>query len=386
MARKSVLHLIDTGGPGGAETIFLDLVTGIDPDRWRSVAAVPEVDWLDAELRERSIAPLLVETRGPFDLSYGRRLAGLVRRERIDLIHAHLLTTSVYGSVVGRLCSVPVVCTFHGQADLSGESYRAIKLRLLNRRTNRIIFVSEALRRNFLDSVSPLDPALTRVVHNGIDTSHFRPGRDDGLRRELGIGGDEILVGAVGNVRPSKDYATFLRAAAALRERSPKYRFVVAGDTRTPLHDEMRALSRELGLEQSVTFLGFRKDADRILRGLDIYLISSAAEGFSLSTVQALATGIPVVATRCGGPEEILVDGVTGVLVPIRDPEAMASAIHDLVQDPGRLARLSAAGRSSVEARFSTAAMVAGYERIYRECLPARRPSPRPSSVRVGIG
>lgn len=377
-----VLHLIDTGGPGGAETILHEVATGLDARAWESVVAVPERDWLDRALRGSGVEPLLVPTEGAFDLGYLVRLARVVRQRRIDIIHAHLLTTSVYGSLVGRILGLPVVCTFHGEVDVSSEdTYRAAKFRIVSRGRNRVVFVSETLRRTFLSS-TPLDPSITRVVHNGIDTGVFRPGRDDTLRVELGVNDGEVLIGAVGNLRVAKDYPNLLRAAALLRQRSPRYRFVIAGDTRTPMLQELLELRRQLGLEGALSFVGFRDDVPRFLRALDLYLISSSAEGFSLSTVQALASGVPVVATRCGGPEEILEGGEVGVLVPPRDPGAIADAVHALSHDRERQARFRDAGRSLAETRFSRRAMVAGYEAVYREILGAHGWSSAGSSDR----
>jgi len=206
------------------------------------------------------------------------------------------------------------------------------------------------------------------VVFNGIDTAaHARP-RDEAVRRELGVSGDEVLVGAVGNIRPSKAYPVLLEAAAQLRRNSPRqYRFVIVGDTRSPLHAELLEQRRALGLEETVCFTGFREDVHRLMSAFDVYALSSSAEGFSLSTVQALAAGVPVVATRCGGPEEILADGESGILVPTGSPSALAGAIESIAGDADRRRRLVEAGRHLVARRFTLEAMVRGYEAIYEE-------------------
>ncbi|HEV2149928.1 MAG TPA: glycosyltransferase, partial [Longimicrobiaceae bacterium] len=363
--RRTILHLIDMAGPGGAETILFNLATGLPRERWRPVVAVSEAGWLSQALQPEGIDPLMVAPQRAFDLPYLRALLGVVRRHRVELIHAHLLGPSVYGSLAGRLSGVPVVCTFHGQADVApDESHRAAKFRIIDRRKNRVVFVSESLRRSVLGE-NRLDPARTRVIHNGIDARTFRPGSDSELRRELGIRPGEVLVGAVGNLRTAKAYPDLLQAAALLRQRSEMYRFVIVGDNRGRMYQDLLALRDRLGLRDSVHFAGFRDDVPRIMNNLDIYAISSHTEGFSLSTVQALACGVPTVATRCGGPEEIVEDGVSGVLVPTRDPAALAGAIHDLAGDPDRRARLARAGRAQVEERFSTEAMVASYQAVY---------------------
>jgi glycosyltransferase involved in cell wall biosynthesis len=365
---RTILHLIDTGGPGGAETIFLELVERLNRERWRSIPVVPSQDWLHASLSERGLRPVLLPTRRSFDLGYLTRLLSLAHRHGAALIHTHLLTTAVYGSAVGRLSRIPVVSTFHGNVDIDPtDRFKRVKMRMLERPTNRIVFVSESLRRSVM-SAEGLRPKLTRVIPNGIDTSCFRPARDASLREELGVRSDEILVGAVGNVRASKDYANLLRAAAWLRERSPSYRFAIAGDTRSGgLYDELLAMRSQFGLEDAVKFVGFCQDVPRFLNNCDIYVLSSDQEGFSLTTVQSMACGVPVIATRSGGPEEILTDGKDGLLVPASDSVALGRSIEVLASDPARRARLASAGRRTAEERFGVEVMVRAYEDVYQE-------------------
>lgn len=366
----NVLHLIDTGGPGGAETIFLELATGLDPHRWSSIVVVPERDWLESALRERGVEPFVVASEGSFDLGYVRRLDALMRRHRVDIVQTHLLSTSVYASVAARFRRIPVVAALHGAADVApDERFRRAKFGLLRRRRNRLVFVSDALRRWYVETQGVRE-ASTRVVHNGVDLEHFAPGRDDAFRRELGIGPDEVLVGALGNLRRPKRYDVFLRMAAALRTRSPRYRFAVVGQGDGPLRDELLTLRTALGLEDVVTFAGFRGDVRRVLRAFDVYALSSEFEGFSLTTLQAVACGVPVVATRSGGPQEIVDEGVSGTLVPPGDPGALAEAIHRTVTRERRAGgdRITHRRRAPVD-RFSLHAMASAYESLYRECL-----------------
>jgi glycosyltransferase involved in cell wall biosynthesis len=372
MERKTVLHLIDTGGPGGAETIYLNLVAGLDRSRWRSVAVVPTRDWLHGALARRGIEPHVLGSSGAFDARYLLALLGVIRRERVDLVQAHLLASGVYGSLAAAVAGIPLVCTFHGIVDVDpSERLRRVKLGILSRRRNRVVFVSDSLRRAF-HARGDATRARAHVVFNGIDAAaHVRP-QDEAVRRELGVASDDVLVGAVGNIRPSKAYPVLLEAAALLRRNSPRaYRFVIVGDTRSPLHAELLEQRRALGLEETVQFTGFREDMHRLMSAFDVYALSSSAEGFSLSTVQALAAGVPVVATRCGGPEEILADGESGILVPTGNPAALASAIESIAADADRRRQLVEAGRRLVARRFTLEAMVRGYEAIYEEVTGA---------------
>jgi len=378
-APARILHLIDTGGPGGAETVFRDLVTHLPEERWESVAVVPWADdWLEGALRDAGLEPRVLTSTSSFDLRYLRSLAALVKEVRPDLIQTHLLTTAVYASAVSRLSGHPVVSTFHGQVDVSPDlRFRELKFRILDRPRNRYVFVSDALRAWFGDT-TPLRGDRTRTVHNGVAFDVRSTNRANGARRawraRLEVGGNDLLVGAVGNLRPSKDYETLLRAASRVGSEHPgRVVFAVAGEGQGELRARLEALRDELALGDCVRFLGFVDDVAGFLEALDIYVLTSSSEGFSLSTVEAMARGLPVVATACGGPEEIVEHGRTGRLVPVERPEEVARSLLDLASDAELRRRLGAAGRDSVTHRFSINAMVAGYEAVYRDVLTQPR-------------
>lgn len=377
----NVLHLINTGGPGGAETVYVNLVRNLDPTRWRPVAISPNREWMYDQLVEMGVEPILTRSHARLDRRYLLGLARVVRERKVGLIHSHLFGPSVTASMLGLACGVPVIATLHGEGDISPrESFRRLKFGLLRKGASRVVCVSEPLRQYFL-AAGDMDPERTVVVPNGIDEAFFAP-HDRGVRAELGIGQEEFLVGAVGNLRTAKGYDVLLRAAALLRERSPGCRFVIVGQAQGELYDELLALRAALGLGDSVVFTGFRDDVPRAMASFDLFVISSRSEGFSLSTVQAMGAGLPVVATRCGGPEMILEDGVTGLLVDTESPEQLAESIARLRADPERRRRLAAAGREAALRSYTLEEQVRRYERLYEECTasPAAR---RARSARV---
>ncbi len=367
-----VLHLIDTAGPGGAETVFLNLAHGFSGREWESFAAVPRVDWLHSALEAKGLRPLVLKTAGAFDWRYLRAITRTIQLLRPAIGQTHLLTTAVYGSIAGRVTGVPTVSTLHGSVDapLHG-AFRSAKFRLLNRREGKVVAVSDSLR-DWLLSTTPLRADVIRVIPNGQDLSGLGPDPHSRqrIRRELGLSEDDFVVGAVGNVRPSKDYATLLRAASELAGWfEGKLRIVVAGQEGGDLSRSLRDLRDSLGLEGTVEFLGFRSDARDLYAAFDLYVLSSSSEGFSLTVVEAMASGLPIVATRCGGPEEILRDGCTGLLVPVGDPRALAEAIHSLAHDRQRRAGLGADARADALARFGLQGMIDRYASLYREML-----------------
>jgi glycosyltransferase involved in cell wall biosynthesis len=366
---RTVLHLIDTGGPGGAETIYADLLDAPHDERVQSVAVVPEVDWLFHHVSDRGHVPLVRASGRSFDIGYLSALIDLVRSRHVDLIQTHLWTSAVYGSLAGRLTGVPVVCTFHGSVDVSEAGWRLrAKSRIIDRSSNRIVFVSESLRRWLVPVLQPAH-ALSHTIANGIDIERFRPGFDSDMRRILGAADDRLLVGAIGNVRPAKDYPMLVRAFAELSARMTDVHFVVVGDTRDPVFPELLRMRDELGLTDRLTFAGFHDDVARVFRALDLFVLGSSSEGFSLATVQALAAGVPVVATRCGGPEEIIEHARSGFLVDSGNWKSFADGMERVLRDAELRAQFRAAGRRTVERSFSRKAMLERYQALYSEML-----------------
>ncbi len=369
--RPRILHLIDSGGPGGAETVCLNLITGLDPAGWDHHVVVPVRDWLHAALADRGIPSTVIGSEGSFDFRYLAEIVRLIRERRIDLVQTHLFTTAVYASVAGRISGVPVVSTIHGIVDTGPPNRkRDFKFRLLDSERNRIVLVSSLLKES-IATQGHLRDEITRVVPNGIDVSEFRPAPDTSFRRELGIPSDGVLIGALGNVRVPKDYANLLEAAAILKSLSPAYRIVIIGDTdgMPELYRQLVEKHAELGLGDVVRFAGFRSDTPRLLNNLDIFVMSSEKEGLPLAMLQAMATGVPVVATRCGGPQEVIVEGENGLLVDTHAPADLANALHTLAADPFMADKFRAAGRRTIEERFTIDRMIEGYTSIYQESL-----------------
>lgn len=365
-----VLHLIDTTGPGGAETIFLQLVNGLRAHGVESIPAVLGPGWLKSALVARGCDPIEVRSAGrTMDVRYLGSLLRLIRDRRIDLVQTHLLGSAVYGALAGSLTGCPVVSTFHGVWDFEREKRLAwAKYFLLRWRVGMLVFVSEFVRDQFA-AHAVLSSRKVSVIPNGVDLEQFRPHGDRTVRGELGVRDEELLVCAVGNVRPAKAYDVFVRAAALVQTISDRFRFVVVGDLGEDGATELRGIADTLGVGKRLTFVGFREDVADVLNSADIYVSTSDSEGFSLTAVQALACGVPVVATRSGGPERIVQEGRTGFLVPCRAPGLIADAILRLGLDEQLRRRFGVEARSSVADRFSVQTMCAAYMRVYDELL-----------------
>lgn len=367
-----ILHSIDTTGPGGAETVFVDLAVRPMGSTDENIVVITGTGWVYDELRRRGVNPHVVRVAESFDFRYLRELVRLVRRHRIDLIQSHLLGSNVYCSLAGIICRVPVVSTFHGSVDFSStEKHLALKRFVLNRGSSRCVFVSDSLREEIV-ARSGIDRSKAVTIHNGIDVAAFAPHRNSALRQELGLADDAILVGAVGNIRSSKGYDTLLRAAAQLHSRNPRFQFVVAGESNNALARQLLRLRTELGLDDAVHFIGFRQDIPNLMNGLDVFVLSSVSEGFSLATIQAMACGVPVVATRSGGPEEFVRDGVNGILVDIGTESQLAEGIRRIAEDAGIRRSLVTNAQELARSQYTLDAMLDRYRALYEELLGCR--------------
>ena len=189
---KTILHMIETGGTGGAETVYVDLVRSLDPNRWRHVAVLPTREWMYGQLTSFGVVPIVLPERRSFDVIFLARMAALVHRHGVDIIHAHLFGSAVRAALLSRVCGVPAIATLHGSLDLGGgDRLRRLKVAVVNHGLKRIVFVSEQLRRTLLETV-PLRPDFATVITNGIDVKRYSTGSDDGFRAEYGIGPNEF--------------------------------------------------------------------------------------------------------------------------------------------------------------------------------------------------
>ena len=366
---QTILHTIETAGPGGAETVLYNLATALDPQRFRSVAVLPEEYWLGKKLTEAGIRTYYITSQGWYDFRILGSLARIAAKEKVDLIHSHLPGYNFYSCVAARLVGRRVAVTYHGPVELSdSQSLRgAIKLRTVRSSADAVVvvcgFMAEMLKKRGFCA------AQLRHIPNGIPTSRFKEVKPGKLRRELGVATDVRIVGTVANVRGSKGYEHFLKAAQMVLRRFPNTLFVAAGDIDPVLGTPLLKLHQSLGLGERFRFLGFRDDVAAILCDLDVFVLASTSEGLPLVTLEAMASGKALVVTKCGGPQEVVDHGVSGFVVQPADPEALANAIEAILQKPEMADRFGDYGRRKVEAQFSIDAMVAQYESLYTKLL-----------------
>ncbi|MFN3477083.1 MAG: glycosyltransferase, partial [Candidatus Methylomirabilales bacterium] len=327
-----VITRLNIGGP--AQHVIL-LSAGLPQEAFDTLLVVGKEEEGEGNMldfaRAKEIQPFFIpelqrEIRPLHDFVAFVKLYRLFQQWRPHLVHTHTAKAGALGRLAARAAGVPVVVhTFHGHIfdgyfpPWKGRLFLAIE-RLLAKLTTRIIALSEGQRRELLQLKIGGEAQLA-ILPLGLELDPFltAPAKNGQLRRELGLPG-ERLIGIVGRLVPIKGHETFLQAARSVAERLPSCRFLVVGDG--PERLKLQGMAATLGLASRVLFLGWRRDLDRIYADLDLLVLSSSNEGTPVSLLEAMAAGVPVVATQVGGVRDLITHPETGLLVPPGDAQA----------------------------------------------------------------
>lgn len=369
MKRFTILHTIETAGPGGAETVVLNLASRVNSDRFRSIVLLPREDWLSKNLRERGIPTFFVDSKAWYDFRLPLGMARVIRQERVDLIHSHLPGQNFYSCVVGRLTGPKTIATYHGALELAqSQGLRGkIQLGTVRGMADAVVVVCDFMGKMLQDIQFPADKIVR--IYNGITVERYEGPSDGRLRKELGLSNGTKIVGTVANLRQTKGYEFFIQAAGKVLAAVPHARFVAIGDIDQEIAKPLFEAIGRLGLHDRVHFLGFRKDVPELLKELDVFVLASVSEGFPLVALEAMAASRPMVVTRSGGPQEIVDDGLNGMLVPPADSDALAGKICELLTNPQRANELANSARFKVGSAFSLEKMISDYEHLYERLL-----------------
>lgn len=366
-----VLYLHHVTQFSGAENSLLLLLRHLARGQVTPFFALPSAGPF-SEALEREGIPVLRIPFGPLRDFMGvlksvRRLLTLIRDHRIDLLHANGPQTNVCAGIAGRLTGVPAV--WHARNLVYGRMWDVD--RALARLATRIICNSDAIRERFRGS-----PAWEKSVTilNAVNTREFHPGQSGGpFRREMGVPHDVTVVGIVGRIGLGKGHDVFVEAAIRVLTRGYATRFFVIGDTVFPEDawriDELRRRVKEAGFDDRIRFVGYRRDIPQIMRDLDVLVLSSDAEPCGRVLFEAMASGTAVAATNTGGTPEIVRDGMEGILIPPRNPEALADAIGVLIDDPRLREELGRNGVARVLQEFAVDRYVARTLEVYEQAV-----------------
>jgi glycosyltransferase involved in cell wall biosynthesis len=362
--------------PGGTERLVIELCTRLQPWVDSTVCCLDTPGAWAAELETIGI-PVFALGRSPgFHPSLSLQIARLIATRQVDVLHCHHYSPYVYGLLASKIRPARVVYTEHGRlSDAAPSRKRQLVNPMLTRLGGRVFSVSGALKEHMAAEGFPR--RSVDVVYNGVDPG--RPVSEDDrsdARRSLGLADQDFVIGTAGRLDPVKNLTAMLEACALLRQRYPNTQAVIVGDGAEM--SKLQATTAALGITKNVRFTGYRADVRALMPAFDVYLNCSSYEGISLTILEAMACGLPVIASPVGGNPEVVLEGETGLLIQPA-PGSIVCACVDLARDEPRRRKMGDAGRRRVEERFSISRMVNEYAGVYFG--PSHTTMPTPISV-----
>jgi glycosyltransferase involved in cell wall biosynthesis len=382
--RLRVLTLIDQPRAiGGAERLAVLLTAGLDRNRFEPYlcsSRAPAAPSIARELEQAGVRHLVLERSSRLAVWSWRPLVRLLRREKVDVLHAHMYGSNLWGTLLGRLARVPVVIAHEHSWSFEGDALRKFLDReVIGRGVDAFLAVSRKDARRIVE-IEGIDPEKVRFLPIGIPDLPEPTGR--ALLAELGIPPDAPVAVAVGRLRPPKALDVLIRAASRVKAEVPAFRVVIAGEGEE--EPRLRALIRDLGLEETVFLVG-RMEPDTIpdlLAAAGIAVSSSSSEGSPLAIMEYMASARAIVATRVGGVPDLIRDGTEGLLVEPGDERALAGATLRLLRDPALRRDLGQAAKERQRREFSLRAFQARVEDLYVELY--ERSSRRKAAAAAG--
>lgn len=366
-----VLHLISSGGMYGAEAVVATLASNLQNRGEDIIVGVfdnahrPKNDASD-RIEKAGIKVIRIPCRRRADRETVRAIRKLIRAEQIDILHSHGYKADIYGYLATRRLGIPITATRHNQRGL--RHTLAIRLYeffdiLFLRHFNAVAAVSDLIAEELLRA--GVAPEKISVIGNGIDLSRF-VGATPTLSEELNKG-QRLLIGTVGRLIPQKGIEYFLMAAGEVLKKFPTLLFGIVGEG--PHRSALEKLVRDVGIERSVVFTGLRADMPNVYASFDVFVLASLEEGMPMTVLEALASGLPVIATKVGAVAKLVFPTETGTLVQPKDAEGLAEALISFIEDPEFRVRLGQNGRSLVCKEYSSSVMSHRYLRLYEGLL-----------------
>jgi glycosyltransferase involved in cell wall biosynthesis len=383
--RIRVLHVITRLIRGGADENTVFTVEGVDPDRYDSrilAGRGSEVDGFAEDIRRRTeVLPSLVRDPHPWhDLVALVRMTRIMRRGRYHIVHTHTAKAGFLGRIAARLAGTPHVVhtlhgvTFHEHIHPVVRTLYVVLERVAARLCDVLITVGEDVKRKYLaEAVGRSDQYVT--IPSGMDTRPFREALDPArgrnpVRAELGLAEDDVVVGMVSRLEPRKGYRFFLEAVARLAPDFPQVRALIVGEGTQ--HAELEAMAARLGISGRVVFAGYRSDIARTMSAFDVAVLTSLWEGLPRVLVQYSLLEKPIVTFAVEGAHEVVDDGRSGFVVPLRDVDALVDRLRPLVASAGLREELGRRSRERVEGRWDVEIMVDRIRRVYDEVAAAK--------------
>ncbi|MFQ5418474.1 MAG: glycosyltransferase [Myxococcota bacterium] len=364
--RQKLLFVLPTLNRAGAQQVVVELVRGLDPSRYApAVCCLLGMGDFEDELRERGVDLHLLRPAGFKDVRWPVRLSATIRRIGADLVSSHFYPFDLWAVAGARLAGVPIVVTRH-------TTYlEPVLPRPLEWASVKLATATVAVSRSVSDFMireRGIAADQVRVITNGVDGGRFAadPSEREAVRAQLGYAPKHLVVGTVANLhRGTKGYGVLLDAIPEVVRAHPNARFLWIGRDVDGYAETLTAKARELGVAEHLRLAGRRDDVARLLSAMDLFVLPSTFEGLGIVLIEAMISGLAVVASDVGGIPEVVADGETGLLATAGDSGAFARAICALLGSRERAREMGRAGRERARDRFDVAAMVAAYDALF---------------------
>jgi len=360
------LHLIETGGPGGAEKMLIQLVEDLRSRGVESTIILLKAGWLQEQLVNRKLDCRVIHWSGLIDVKWIVEVTRIIATSEIQIVHGHEFFMNCIASLLGVLSRVPCVSTVHGK-NYYGERRRRVTAYKLVSLLSKMVAVSQNIR-SYLVSLGMSNNRL-HVIENGIDTKEFI--FDDVVRHNsranLGIRSEDLCILVVGNLYPVKGHEYLVDGIPKIIKACGETKILFAG--RGESERQLVQQATELGILDAIHFLGFVDDVRSLLCACDVFVLPSLSEGLPLSVLEAMACERAVVATDVGGLGEVITHSISGLLVKPRSTDQLVSAITLLSHDRKLRTRMGLNARSVVESRHSLESTTRRYVQLYKSAM-----------------
>ena len=369
-----ILYFVDRLGPvlGGGERVLLSVVRALPKDRFRASLATFSYE-LDRAVMDGLPCPVHVfpmkRTYGVQSLKMAMAFRKLLWEQQVDIVQTMFESSDIWTGLVTKATSKAKLISSRRDLGILRSTKHRIAYRLLAGLPDRVLAVSDEVRR-FSIEADGLPPERVFTVHNGIAVEAATEAERDRVRQALRIPAGVPVITTVGNLRKVKGTDVLIRAAATVRKRLPDAMFLICGDAlEADYVSELRELIKELRLEPSVRLLGGKENVPALLALTTVFALPSRSEGFSNALIEAMAAGLPCVATSVGGNNEAITDGVDGLLVPPDNSDALGQAICHLLDHPAAATEMGGKARITYEKRFTTGVMMSQLVQTYEQIL-----------------
>jgi sugar transferase (PEP-CTERM/EpsH1 system associated) len=369
MKKIKLAHIVLNLNTGGLERLVLDIVEKTSQPFQPIIICLKENGDLSNNIEKLGIKVLNLNKNDRFDPKSIYKLYNLLKKEKISIVHTHNFAASLYGSLSARIAGIPVVIhTEHG-THLYPQFRRRFIRKIISILIDKTVSVSDQIKQTLI-SQDHISKNRIMTILNGVDINKYSHKCDTEIknkRKELNIDEKIKVIGIVARLSAEKDHENLLQAFSIVTKDIQYVNLIIIGDG--ILRDELEKKSKKLGLEDKVFFLGLRQDIPELLSIMDLFVLSSIREGIPLTILEAMVAGLPIVATSVGGIPEVIINEETGILVPSKNPTALANAIVRILSDSSLAQRMGSKGNERIKETFSIQRTIAEYERLYRECL-----------------